>query len=151
MWVIDLAKSVVFQTVISGVLVLVLGQLILKFLIEPYHEFLSTIGQIDNELKDYANIITNPVSLDEFLKNPVRRIKYNNCSERIRKLSCNLESSRKRMVLRNKKFDNRIAVASQRMIFIHNNLAGNDIQRSVDLNIKAIEVIRKNLKIPELV
>jgi hypothetical protein len=50
----------VFITVLSGTLVYVLGQIILKFFIEPIHELKKTIGVISHSLIERANIIYNP-------------------------------------------------------------------------------------------
>jgi hypothetical protein len=51
--------SVVFGTVLSGVFVFVIGQIIQKFLLEPIKEYKKVIGKIDNELKYHANIIVS--------------------------------------------------------------------------------------------
>jgi len=49
--------STVFLTVFAGVTTYVLGQLILKFLIEPVHELKRTIGEIAHSLVEHANVI----------------------------------------------------------------------------------------------
>ncbi|WP_409161715.1 hypothetical protein [Pectobacterium sp. B2J-2] len=50
----------VFLTVLSGVLVYVLGQLILKLLIDPVNELKKTISKINYDLVFYANVLANP-------------------------------------------------------------------------------------------
>ena len=50
----------VFLTVISGVLTYVLGQLVLKLVIEPVQETKRTIGQISHSLIEHGNVIQNP-------------------------------------------------------------------------------------------
>ncbi|MEQ9853499.1 MULTISPECIES: hypothetical protein [Pectobacterium] len=50
----------VFLTVLSGVLVYVLGQLILKLLIDPVNELKKTISKINYDLVFYANVLVNP-------------------------------------------------------------------------------------------
>jgi hypothetical protein len=50
----------VFLTVISGVLTFVLGQLIIKLLIDPVHDFRRTIADISLALIEHANIYANP-------------------------------------------------------------------------------------------
>ncbi len=50
----------VFLTVFSGVIIYVLGQLIVKLLIDPVQEMNKTIGQISHSLIEYANVIANP-------------------------------------------------------------------------------------------
>ncbi|PXW88927.1 hypothetical protein C8R34_10676 [Nitrosomonas sp. Nm84] len=49
-----------FLTVLSGVITYVLGQLIVKLLIDPVQEMNKTIGQIAHSLIEYANVIANP-------------------------------------------------------------------------------------------
>ncbi len=53
-----LLSNPVFQTVFSGVLIFVVGQIIVRFLIDPIQEFKKTIGKISYELKFYANVYT---------------------------------------------------------------------------------------------
>lgn len=50
----------IFLTILSGVIIFVLGQLTLKLLIEPIHECRRTITDIAFSLIDYANIYGNP-------------------------------------------------------------------------------------------
>lgn len=53
-------NTTVFLTVISGVITYVLGQLVLKLLIEPVQEMKKLIGQIAHSLIEHANVIQNP-------------------------------------------------------------------------------------------
>ncbi|MDC8450810.1 MAG: hypothetical protein LV473_20995 [Nitrospira sp.] len=53
-------NTTVVLTVISGVLVYVLGQLIVKFVIEPVQETKKLIGYIAHSLIEHANVISNP-------------------------------------------------------------------------------------------
>lgn len=50
----------VFLTIIAGVLTFIVGQLILKLVIEPVQEMKRTIGQISHSLVEHANVIQNP-------------------------------------------------------------------------------------------
>jgi len=47
-------------TVLSGVMIYVMGQIILKLMIEPVHEAKKTIAEISHSLVEYADIIHNP-------------------------------------------------------------------------------------------
>jgi hypothetical protein len=47
-------------TVVGGIIIFVLGQLIVKFFIEPIHEQATLIGEISYALTFYANIYSNP-------------------------------------------------------------------------------------------
>lgn len=53
-------NSTVFLTIISGVLTYVLGQVVLKLVIEPVQEMKKLIGQIAHSLTAHAHIIQNP-------------------------------------------------------------------------------------------
>ncbi|MBY0569987.1 MAG: hypothetical protein K2P61_01750 [Burkholderiaceae bacterium] len=53
-------NSTVFLTVFSGVITYVLGQLIVKLVIDPVQEMKKTIGQISHALIEHANVISNP-------------------------------------------------------------------------------------------
>ena len=48
------------MTIISGVFVFILGQLVLKLIIEPIQEFRKTLADIAFALIEYANIYSNP-------------------------------------------------------------------------------------------
>lgn len=48
-------------TIFGGVSIYVLGQIFLKFFIEPVHELLQIIGKIGDILIFYANVYTNTV------------------------------------------------------------------------------------------
>jgi len=56
----------VFLTVLSGVLVFVLGQIFSKFFIEPIYEQKEIKGKISDALIFYANLYTNPKLGNEF-------------------------------------------------------------------------------------
>ena len=49
----------VFLTVLSGVITFVLGQLILKLLVDPVNDFRRTVADVALSLIEYANIYSN--------------------------------------------------------------------------------------------
>ncbi len=49
----------VFLTVLSGVVVFVVGQIFVKFVIEPINEFYKLTGEIEHSLIYYANVYSN--------------------------------------------------------------------------------------------
>ncbi|MDO8788792.1 MAG: hypothetical protein Q7J42_12040 [Sulfuritalea sp.] len=53
-------NSTVFWTVVTGVITFVVGQLIVKLVIEPVQELKRTIGQISHSLIEHANVYQNP-------------------------------------------------------------------------------------------
>jgi len=76
--------STVFLTVLAGVITYVLGQLILKLLIEPVHDLKRTIGEIAHSLIEHSNVIQNPgVPKEEMITETSRHL---------RKLSSHLEA-----------------------------------------------------------
>jgi hypothetical protein len=63
--------SIVAQTVIAGVLVFVAGQLFLKLVIEPIHQFKRTMAEILHTFVQYAHAIHNPDVISTELRNEV--------------------------------------------------------------------------------
>ncbi|MFA6422301.1 MAG: hypothetical protein WCV92_02810 [Candidatus Buchananbacteria bacterium] len=74
----------IFLTIISGVLIFVIGQVIQKFIIEPIYQQKQVIGNIADSLIFYANIYSNPI------KSKDKR--YENASKKLRELSTQLTS-----------------------------------------------------------
>ena len=52
--------STVFQTILAGVIVFVLGQIVLKLLIDPVQQFKRTLGEISHALVYHASSFSNP-------------------------------------------------------------------------------------------
>lgn len=74
----------IFLTILSGVIVFILGQLVLKLLIEPIQEFRKTVADIAHALIGYANIYANPGG--------VNNESEKKASEELRKLSSRLNA-----------------------------------------------------------
>lgn len=74
----------IFLTILSGVIVFILGQLALKLLIEPIQEFRKTVADIAHALIEYANIYANP--------GVVGNESEKKASEELRKLSSRLNA-----------------------------------------------------------
>ena len=53
-------QTAIFQTVFAGVAVFVLGQIVLKLVIDPVQQLKRTIGEVSFALAFYANVYTNP-------------------------------------------------------------------------------------------
>ncbi|BFU89436.1 MAG: hypothetical protein NTAFB01_06230 [Nitrospira sp.] len=74
----------IFFTVLSGVITFVLGQLVVKLILDPVQDLKKTIGQISHALVEQANVIANPdVSTKE---------EKNETSALFRKLSASLHA-----------------------------------------------------------
>lgn len=74
----------IFLTILSGVIVFILGQLALKLLIEPIQESRKTVADIAHALIEYANIYANP--------GVVGNGSEKKASEELRKLSSRLNA-----------------------------------------------------------
>lgn len=104
----------IILTIITGVLVFIAGQLFLEFVLKPLREYKNVKNEIFNKIKLYSNIITNPVSQEDFIiddeiygikviqmsddrkdffknNNKIVFENYLNISKEIRKLSSDLE------------------------------------------------------------
>lgn len=74
----------VFLTVLSGVITFVLGQLVIKLLVDPVHDFRKTVADIALALIEYANIYANPGVAGSEIEKKV--------SEELRRLSSRLNA-----------------------------------------------------------
>ncbi|MDP3513420.1 MAG: hypothetical protein Q8S20_11770 [Sulfuritalea sp.] len=69
-------NSTVFLTVLSGVITFVIGQLIVKLVIEPVQEMKKTIGLISHSMIEHANVIGNPgVPSDEMMRETSKHLR----------------------------------------------------------------------------
>jgi len=138
-WLINLFQSTVFQTVISGVLIFTIGQIIQRFFLKPIQKYKATIGKIDNKLKFYANVIANPGTWSK--ENTLQ------CLNKLRQLSCDLETTYKQLLFKRKDRTIKIADSASRLIRLSNSLGpGNNFIH----NDEDVEKIRENLGIPKL-
>lgn len=136
----------VFYTVLSGTLVFVFGQILQKFFLEPIQGYKKTVGEIDNKLKFYANILTNTGFNQKILVE---------ITDTMRTLSCQIESDYKQIpltgvmsrigLIENKK---EIAEVAQGLIFLSN--AGGRDDNRIEKCDERINNIRKVLKIESL-
>jgi hypothetical protein len=142
----ELLQNSVFRTVISGTLVFCLSQIIQKFILEPILEYKKTIGKIDNKLKYYSNKISTILSKTVLIET----------SEKVRELSCDLESSYKQIPF-NKFFvwikiipgKKAIFDSSKSLIRVSNIVTDKKLNDEIKI-IDEIKKIRNLLNIPEL-
>lgn len=145
-FLIILFQNTVFQTVISGVLIFVFGQVIQKFFLESVQKYRSTIGKIDNKLKLYADVITSPGIKPE--ENQFLKERYLECSDALRNLSCELEENYKQIPLRKIiKSEEKISEVARHLIGLSNSVFHFE---SRDNNNNSLEKIREYLKIQKL-
>ena len=132
-------------TIIGGVLIYVIGQILMKFVIDPIHELKAHIGRITDSLIFYANVYGNPGSLstDETRK----------ASDELRRLASELMS--KRSVIPWYRFWSclRMVPRLSDIRCTRSNLVGlsNGVFRADDLmhNTKRVEEIKKALRLPK--
>jgi len=74
----------VFFTVLSGVITFVIGQLIVKLLLDPVQDMRKTIGLVSHTLVERANVIANPGV-------PEKEV-MDNASDELRRLSSQLRA-----------------------------------------------------------
>lgn len=76
----DLEKILVtsFTTICGGVILLVVGQLIIRFLIDPLSDLRKLIGEISDILIYYANVYANPgagdIEIQNVAQNEIRKM-----------------------------------------------------------------------------
>lgn len=148
-WLVNLVNNIVFQTVITGVLIYVFGQMIQIFILLPSQKYRATIGKIDNRLKFYSNITGSPGC--EYTPKEI----VIECSKVIRQLSCDLESNFKQLPFQyfRRKQKLNVSDSAKKLIGLSNNLwrvdDGSNISPSLR-NHENEQFIRINLKIENI-
>lgn len=138
-WLLNLFQSTVFQTVMSGVFIFILSEVIQKFFLEPLQKYKKVIAKIDNHLKFYMNVIADGC-------NVLAKEKYLECSNTLRKLSCELETTYKQIPLKRLNTRKNVSDAASRLIGLSNNLGQLDSKP----NRQDVDEIRKELNILKL-
>ena len=145
-WLSNLFQNVVFQTVISGVLVFVVSEVMQKFLLDPLHQLKGIIGKIDSQLIFYRNILATPIANEEINKN---------CREIMKQLMSDLGATYNQIpfnkllsvFIRKIPYREQIHESIRSLRFLANNVGPeNDSEK----NIEEIAKIRENLGIQEL-
>ena len=143
----------VFLTVISGVLIFVTGQILIKFFIEPYQDQCKLIGEIADSIIYYANIICSPTNGKGLSKDKL--IEYQEAKDDLRQKSSMLRSrthlipaydylSKIKLVISKKDID----IASRNLMAISKNLLIN-MKDASSKNLEWRDEIIKVLKLPK--
>jgi len=134
----------VFLTIVSGTAIYVLGQLIQGLIIKPYLEYKEVIGRIDNKLKFYAHLIRSKMVSDQRVVEVYLEL---------RQLSCDLESSYKKLLLTSEADKKKVSKAAQSLIFL-SNVTGSKSHNFLVKDYEKIDeneqIVRENLNIPKL-
>lgn len=83
-------ENVVFQTVLSGVLVYILSQMVLEILIKPINKYNSLKERIIYTISMYSCYYCNPYNVFNESSNARNKEEYNSASNEIRKIGSEL-------------------------------------------------------------
>jgi len=139
-------------TIFGGITIYMMGQIFLKFILEPIHEQMRVIGEIDHALLFYGNTYGNP---ERGFAHKGKEVE-----ERFRELS-SLLLSRTRPIRCYRVFStlslirpkDTIRTAARGLMGISNNInlaPTADIQRAVAQNVRWRDEIREALKLEDL-
>ncbi len=135
----------IFFTILAGAGTFVLGQIVLKLLIDPIQSFKESIAEIANKLILYANIYANPMPLNDERQDAM--------SQDMRNLSSKLQSNMHLIPAYNISkcifglpSKQQVATASKNLIFIHNGHDGALANQGI-LNCYAAQKVRDSLGI----
>ncbi|PIP51928.1 hypothetical protein COX09_04400, partial [Candidatus Beckwithbacteria bacterium CG23_combo_of_CG06-09_8_20_14_all_47_9] len=134
----------IFLTIISGTTIYVLGQLIQGLIIKPYLEYKDVIGKIDNKLKFHAHLIRSKMVSDS----RVIEVYLD-----LRQLSCDLESSFKKLLITSDDQKMKVSKAAQSLIFLSNVTGSKShsfLVKQYDEIDENEQIVRENLNIPKL-
>ncbi len=137
-------SNIVFQTVLSGTLIFVFGQMIQIFVLERIYRYREIVGRIDNRLKFHFKIIKNPGDYGDS-EEVTKRLRF--CSQELLQLACDLESSCKQLIFRSKQTDKNVSQASMLLVDLHFGVFG---KSKSEKNLENLKEIRRLLNIQEL-
>ncbi|MFA6429876.1 MAG: hypothetical protein WCV84_05270 [Patescibacteria group bacterium] len=129
----------IFQTVLSGVFVLVISDIIQNYCLKPFQHYKEVIGKIDNALQFYANIVGNPSTFSG-------TDNAKECSAIFRSLSSDLSATRRQMSVRCRCNDKKISEVAWELIGLSNSMGKADTGES---NVARCQKIREALDIIE--
>ena len=134
----------VFLTILTGVLVFVLGQIVLKLFIEPWQRQRECVAQIASNLMYYANVYSNPgIGTKE------RNIE---AADETRRMACELYASCIRIPLYRCVSRSRMFIDMDSVNIAHKQLIGlsnSTVDGNTSTNGDRVDMIRKHLKIPD--
>ncbi len=139
-------NETIFLTIFAGVITFVIGQVIVKLVIDPVQDMKSTIGQISHTLVLYANVISNPgVTKQELM---------DEASHALRNLSSRLRAHLSlipKYKITSKVFGlpsfSRVRTASTALIGLSNSVY-RETERVFEQNAKRVELVHDSLGIP---
>ena len=134
----------VLLTVVSGVLVFVVGQIVLECYIKPLQEYHKIKSEIGFLLLYYANVFMNPIDIDRWGSLSEWEDKnYSEASNKLREAAAKLEGFKQQKVFFIKK--SRIEEAEKGLIGLSNSLFYSDDYKQLNHNQQLDENIRREL------
>lgn len=147
LWLSNLFENIVFQTVMSGVFIFILSEFIKTFFLEPLQKYKEIIGEIDSNLIFYKNILATPIQNEELNRDCRKAMKY---------LMSQLGAIYNKILFKNililiQRISSleQIHESVRKLRSLSNNIGKVKLQNSGKENIKALKIIRRNLKIKD--
>lgn len=136
----------VLITVISGVLVFAIGQIIMECYIKPLQEYHKIKSEISYLLIFYANVFSNPISRKEKenMKKEGKEL-YSEATRKLREAAARLEGFKQQKPFFVRK-DN-IEEAARGLIGLSNGLFSNNIFTQIEHNMQYENDIKKGLRL----
>lgn len=144
-------SNTVFLTVISGVIVFVISQLIMELLIKPLGRYNAIKAKIAYNLVYYANVYHNPIDLGTIGDNQSLPQNYNEASDNLRKLAAEIAGfAEERSMLSIFIKTSRISEVQSSLIGLSNGCKGRNIDYLIEHNEKREEIIKSKLQLKSI-
>lgn len=135
------SNMTIFGTVISGVIVFIIGEYIKEIVIKPYSRFRDLRGRIAHDLILYANMISNPST------DIIERDNYQKAANELREVAADLVCLNTTMRCSGKKAIGARKEAIKSLTRLSDALITNNNADSLTQNQADVDAIREALKI----
>lgn len=139
-------NETVFLTIFAGVVTFVIGELIVKLVIDPVQNMKSTIGVISHTLVQYANVIANPGTPKQELMDEASTA-LRGLSSRLRSHLCLVPKYNLTARLFGLPSHQQVCSASRALIGLSNSVY-RATDRVFEMNAKSVEHVCDSLGIP---
>lgn len=135
-------------TIIGGVLIYVLGQIMMKFIIDPLQKQKLLIGEIAADLIFYADIIANPGD-DNIERRKEAKKQLRQKASLLRSYTYLIPSYQSLTIIKFAISKSSITIASRNLVAISNNLGtSNNLVGAAIKNVEWRDEIKQNLGLP---
>lgn len=134
-------------TVISGVLIFILGQLFLEIIIKQLKRYKDIKAKILYNLVYYANLYSNPICHEDY-KDEKISVLYDEAQHELRKLAAEIKGFSEEKWIIDYPRSQTIEIISSNLIGLSNSLVGNEqhISILIEHNIRRVNDIKEELK-----